>query len=80
MGFVGILNGFVMARTYCAWLMVVLLLLVGCKSVQTVRCRVYSMRPVVLIGVNGSVNTILVPFCDTLEVVPRVPDTLKLSY
>jgi hypothetical protein len=59
--------------------LLVLLLFASCKTVQTVRCRATSFKPVVLIGVNGSITTIMVPFCDTLQVIAKVPDTLRVE-
>lgn len=51
----------------------------SCKTVQAVRCISTSFKPVVVIGANGVPYTILVPFCDTLQVVPRVPDSLRVQ-
>lgn len=61
------------------YLIVIVLFLVSCKTVQTVRCKATSFKPVVVIGVNGSMTTIMVPFCDTLQVIPKIPDTLRVQ-
>lgn len=53
--------------------------LFSCKAVQTVRCKSSSPKPVVVIGLNGTMTTVYVPFCDTLQVIPKVPDTLRLQ-
>lgn len=53
--------------------------LLSCKTIETVRCKATSMRPVVVIGANGVPYTIMVPFCDTLQVVPKVPDSLQVQ-
>lgn len=58
---------------------VIVMLALSCKTVQSVRCISTSFKPVVVIGVNGIPNTILVPFCDTLQVIPKIPDTLQLK-
>lgn len=82
MGIVELLN-FVTMRRYAIIFLLgaagLLALLPGCKTVQTVRCAATSFKPVVVIGLNGSMTTIFVPFCDTLQVVPKVPDTLRLQ-
>lgn len=51
----------------------------ACKTVQTVRCKATSFKPVVVIDLNGSMTTIMVPFCDTLQVIPKIPDTLRVQ-
>jgi hypothetical protein len=59
--------------------MLFMIFLLSCKTVQTVRCKATSLKPVVLIGVNGTMTTVMVPFCDTLQVIPKVPDTLRVQ-
>lgn len=59
--------------------MLFMFFLLSCKTVQTVRCKATSLKPVVLIGVNGTMTTVMVPFCDTLQVIPKVPDTLRVQ-
>jgi hypothetical protein len=51
----------------------------SCKTVQSVRCISTSYKPVVVIGTNGLPYTIMVPFCDTLKVIPKMPDSLRLQ-
>lgn len=60
------------------YIVVMALFLFSCKTVQTVRCKSTSLKSVVVIGINGTMTTVLVPFCDTLQVIPRVPDTLRI--
>lgn len=57
----------------------VAVLVFSCKTVQAVRCVHTSFKPVVVIGANGIPYTISVPFCDTLQVVPKVPDSLRVQ-
>lgn len=61
------------------YLLVMSVFLFSCKTVQTVRCVATSFKPVVVIGANGTYSTIMVPFCDTLRVIPKVPDSLRVQ-
>lgn len=61
------------------YMVVMALFLLSCKTVQTVRCKATSLKPVVVIGINGTMTTVMVPFCDTLQVIPKVPDTLQVQ-
>lgn len=61
------------------WFLAAAAISTGCKTVQTVRCVATSFKPVVLIGANGSYSTIMVPFCDTLRVIPKIPDSLQVK-
>lgn len=61
------------------YLLVIVVFFASCRTVQTVRCVSTSFKPVVIIGVTGTVSTVMVPFCDTLQVVPKIPDTLRMN-
>ncbi len=66
-------------RKVIFWFLAAAAVFTGCKTVQTVRCIATSFKPVVVIGIDGTASTILVPFCDTLKVIPRIPDTLQVK-
>lgn len=61
------------------WVLAAAVVSTGCKTVQSVRCVSTSFKPVVVIGLNGLPSTIMVPFCDTLQVIPKIPDTLQVK-
>jgi hypothetical protein len=49
----------------------VILTLTSCKAIQGVKCESIKQIPVTTIGINGTLHTVYVPYCDTLRIIPK---------
>lgn len=49
----------------------------ACTTPRTIRCKSTSFKEVTIIGLNGQITTTWVPFCDTVQILPKLKDSLK---
>lgn len=49
----------------------------ACTTPRTLRCKSTSFKEVTIIGLNGQITSTWVPFCDTLQILPKLTDTTK---